>query len=342
LRYKIIAPCCKATNIVNLKSFIDKNTGLRCKSCFNKHVSEVQKNTQKIEYDNSLVSAHIYYEHTGYLHIKSLLEEHFIIQKADHYSKADFIVKPKNINTDQWMKVQLKTTQKPICKQYLFKVSKKNYDNHLLWLICIEDKKMWLMNGEVSKNHTNIAIGITTKNKQFEITDNLIEKTNEFYNLLPKYTQNECNTTTNAYLSREQEYYKKRENFKYLNITYPEIEGTVYDLKVNNYKVQDKVCKIVKTENAYSIPIHKRVNTKPHPYEKCDNDYYWIWLQDTNYFYIFPEQILIDNNYVLDNTKDNKCKKFLYMILNKDAWYNNYKYDITDNNLEVKLKNLFI
>ncbi len=342
-KYKFKTACCKSINQVDLKNFVYKNVGIKCKECLKKTMCNNENNLIKFKNNEFNAPSTVYLEHTCYLYIKTLLDKDFIVNKTEHYAQADFILKPINNNKDEWLKVQLKTTEKHVNEQYIFKMSNKNYDNHLLCLFCFNDKRIWLMDGKIAKNYVNISVGTSdkTKYKQYEVSDNIVDKINEFYNSLTKYKENDCSIYNNIYRIREQEYFKKRENMKYLKLEYPEIEGTVYDLLINKYKVQDKACGKIKTENAYSIPLIRHIGRKKTNYKINDNDFYWIWLDNTNYFFIIPQQILIDNNYI-STEENNKCKTYLYIVLNSNKWYNEYKYDITDPDLENKLSNIFI
>ena len=82
---------------------------------------------------------------------------------------------------------------------------------------------------------------------------------------------------------------KHEEKFTKFNYEYPEVEGTIYDLKINNFKVQDK----------------KEINENQFHMKKV------IWLENYDYFFIFPEKILIEKDIikVLKNNIDKKLKK---------------------------------
>ena len=71
------------------------------------------------------------------------------------------VIKPKINNNDEWIKIQLKTTGHIQKYQYQFTINNKNYDNHLLILLSIENKEMWYFNGrELSidnSKHKNLS-----------------------------------------------------------------------------------------------------------------------------------------------------------------------------------------
>ena len=80
---------------------------------------------------------------------------------------------------------------------------------------------------------------------------------------------------------------------------------------MNNLKIQDKIYGIVDKTN-YKVYIQKLNKRKYIPYEKGDNDFYWIWLENSDKKYIV---------HIYINMKDNTDK----------YWYNSYKFNINDN-----------
>ena len=350
IKYEIL--CCNKIIESSYSSFRHKKIKDKCYKCIMNNTDFKEKLSQKhSNRDNEYNVPHaIYQEYTGYKYIKELLDKDFVVKKSPNYCKSDFIIKPITNNKDEWIKVQLKTTSHIQNYQYLFPILYKDYDNHLLILLSIEDKEMWFMNGNICKDIKGININKKTgKYKDNEIyMDNIIQETNNYYNNLQKYTEEQCNACINDMSKREYEFYKKRENLNLnFNIEYPEIEGTVYDLKINNYKIQDKVYGIVDKRN-YKIYVQKLRNKKHVQYDKGDNDFYWLWLDKSDYFFIIPENALIENN-IIRTPEDEIDKKYNTHIYikpyedNKDKyWYNNYKYDYKDKKLVTKINNLFV
>ena len=351
LNLKYESPCCNAIIDMSYSGFRHKKIKNKCYKCIMNNIDYKQKLSEKLSNRNNEfnVSYSIYQEYLGYLYIKELLEKDFVVKKTTHYTQTDFIIKPKINNNDEWLKIQLKTTGHIKKYQYMFTINNKNYDNHLLILLSIEDKEMWYFNGDICKDTKNISINKKTgTHKKNEIyKDNIIEETTKYYNLLQKFTEKDCNIIKHKFLLREYEFYKKREELNLeLNFEYPEIEGTVYDLKINNFKVQDKVYGIIDNTN-YNIYIQKLVRGKHLSYDKGDNDFYWLWLDKSNYFFVIPEDILIDKNIIKtpNDDKDKKYESHIYIkphINDKEKlWYNNYKYDITDKDIKEKICNIF-
>jgi len=349
IKYEIL--CCNKIIESTYSGFRHKKIKDKCYKCIMNNTVYKQKMSDKhSNRDNEYnVPYTIYQEYKGYKYIKELLEKDFLVKKTLNYCKTDFIIKLKTNINDEWLKVQLKTTEHIQKYQYLFTLNNKNYDNHMLILLSLKDKEMWYMNGDICKDIKRI--NINKKNgtyKDNEINkDNIIQKTKEYYNNLHKFTEDQCNEIINKNAKREYEFYKKRENLIHnKKIEYPEIEGTVYDLKINNYKIQDKVYGIIDKKN-YKIYIQKLIHSKYVPYDKGDNDFYWLWLDKSDYFYVIPEKIVIEKNIIktLNDDKDKKYETHIYIKPyehdKEKYWYNNYKYDITDKDINNKINNLF-
>jgi hypothetical protein len=351
LKYQV--PCCNKILESIYRNFTKKKDKGKCYKCLMNGTDFKQKLSDKhSDRSNEFNVPHtIYQEYQGMTYLKDLLEKEFDIKKPALYCKADMIIKPKSEKNDLWLKVQIKTTGKNYNNYYKFYPHNKNYDNHLLILMSIEDKKIWFFDGELSKNIKDLII--STKNDKYksnEITeDNIIKSTQEFYDKLEKFTEKKSIEFDNKNSQREYLYFKKREdkfpNFVYV---YPEVEGTVYDLKINNYKVQDKVYSIVDKTN-YKAYIQKQYKRNRIPYEKGDNDLYWIWLENSDYFFLFPESVLIEQNIIktLDDNSDKKYLDHIYINMKDNTdntnkyWYNSYKYNIKDKGIVNKIYNRF-
>jgi hypothetical protein len=94
LKYKFKTSCCKSLNTVDLKSFVNKNVGVKCKTCIKKTMYNPKNILNKFQNNEFNVPSTIYLEHSCYLNIKSLLDKDFIVNKTEHYAQADFILKP--------------------------------------------------------------------------------------------------------------------------------------------------------------------------------------------------------------------------------------------------------
>jgi hypothetical protein len=135
----------------------------------------------------------------------------------------------------------------------------------------------------------------------------------------------------NIYHEREEIYRQKIfNNFNFLNIEMPKYHQSYYDIIINNKKIQEKVAGM-RTNNIYSCSLYRSNGYKKfQSYKLGMNDYYWIHIENTDIFYIFPEKILKEYDLIDNNKKYNS----IYLNLNKNDWYNEYQYNY--NNIDKK------
>jgi hypothetical protein len=334
--------CCNIEKIMRIHCFVKQPRSDICKECQNK-LSKLKSdnNCNIIEYDS-------------YKYFTSLLNN-FDIVKTKEGCRFDLAIKDKNINEDKYLQIQLKSTvKKSNDKSYSFSLNNNTYQNGIICLICSNDNKIWILDGAINKNNKKISIGNnSTKYSKYEVNkDNINNSLLKFYNDKEKFSKEICLTPINIYQQREQKYMKLREDkMKYLQITYPEIEGQCYDLIINGYKVQDKVIgKRSDRKNSYIISLYRnngRTNCKRNYrcYNKGDNDFYWFWYDDSSLFYVVKEEDLIKLKCVQeDNDLDNKRIQLTFSyndspvktLLDKNV------YDYNDPELESKLNKLFL
>lgn len=344
--------CCKKNAKISLHNFLNnKLTGIQCLSCKCKERMNTPNN-------DIGVSNTIYIEYLGFNYIKQLLEKDFNIIKINTYSKADFLIKPKNIDKDEYIMIQLKTTSTIEKNSYNFRINYNDYKGILIIAVCIDDKKIWFVDPSTIKTATRLYINKDNKDNLIN-NENIIEKLLIEYNKYTKVPSNYFDTNNdNKYKIREHEMYKLREQIlPNLVYEYPDIECTVWDLKINGLKIQDKVSKN-KSNTSYSFSISKcknknrktifnnktfnPVNYKCMPYELGDNDFYWLWLYNTDYFYVIPERVLFNNEYIIaKNAPVNNLLKKLILYDIKENKYDDYKLNKNDKNLEKKLLEIF-
>jgi hypothetical protein len=123
---------------------------------------------------------------------------------------------------------------------YSFCLNKKNYDNILIILICIEEQKLWIIPGNNIKNKVKVNISKVSKYNTYLVDDNL--KVNLFIDkYLGEIKQDKLeifNTPISIYQKREQEYISKREKYiNFLDYKYPEIQGTFVDFYIGDKKI---------------------------------------------------------------------------------------------------------
>ena len=261
-----------------------------------------------------------------------LQELDFEIIKAFDGCHVDLIYRPKNVKKDEWVGIQVKTT-KHANPTYGFHVHTE-YKNCLLLLYCCEDKNVWII-PENTIHIIKVDIGFKkSKYNIYKVTkESTIEsKLHHLYETTSKHPFNVLDKPVNIYQEREQEFRKYREEkINFLKFEYDEMEGTVYDFRIGNYKIQEKVCKMNKDTRKYSFGIYKNngiVDKKRSfcQYDIGDNDFYWLNCEDKKNFFIIPEKILIDRKLIGDKTKKGRISFRLTLDgeLYKKSWLNDY------------------
>jgi hypothetical protein len=282
-------------------------------------------------------------EYKAFCYIRELLQERFDVKKLHEGCLADFAIKPKEIEEDKWLQIQLKS--KEGCFQ--FHLHKADYEGMPIICCCPKYEKILILDGKDFKNILGVTLGKKSKYNKYNVeSKNMCEKSLAIYNTYELHPIDIIDIPQNAVQKREREYKKKRERLiDFLTYEYPEIEGLVWDFKVNGLKVQEKVVEESKTyKGYYGVTLCKSDGWKnkkltKQSYAQGDNSFYWIQLQDCQYFYIFPEKILIEHNiiktnddnktsmrlslYPLDTRKNNKSSKwareYLFDYENLDA-----------------------
>jgi len=197
---------------------------------------------------------------------------------------------------------------------------------------------MWLIPENIIGQQKKVSIGCNkSKYNIYKVTkENIIDKLNELYNITTKFDFDKLNTPINIYQQREQDFRKYRENkIDFIQFHYDNMEGSVYDFKIGDLKVQEKVVKI-SDDNKSLFQLCKnngRVNNKQNQcqYDIGDNDFYWINCDDKKNFFVIPEKTLV-NKKLVGNEKENNNRKFFKItikeILHKSiSWLQPYMFD---------------
>jgi hypothetical protein len=127
----------------------------------------------------------------------------------------------------------------------------------------------------------------------------------------------------------------------FIKFTPNSMEGLVYDFKIGNKKVQEKVGSIVHNNpNSFCFSLVKydcRVNKKGiyKCYEEGDNDFYWLHCKN-ELFYVIPEKVLIENGYTGIDCK--RSKLYVSPTNNNTDWCNDYLFDYNNIDKEKLLK----
>jgi len=302
-----------------------------CKECLYENQSIIRKETAK---KDGLTVA-LFQEYESICYLKNILEESFHFEILDECCKADIGIKPKDVDDDLWIGMQVKSTsssQDDKKYKYNFATHKNDYSGLLVICVCVKDKKIWSVDPDIIKGLDGFQVIEKPGTKYFNYKVRNSDLSNVIfsaYNNLEKQPFDVINKPLVATSQQEQEFKKNRINkINFLNFEKPYMNCLVYDFKINGKKVQEKVA-----SKEYVIHLHKSNGVgKKQPYEQGDNDFYWINLQDKKYFYIIPESVLIENGYIKSTDTDGKTKLSLqpkpyFANGHKNQWVNQYMYN---------------
>ena len=271
--------------------FRNRGTGVICPKCIN-----VKNAKSKKEENTGIIN--IYNELNGITYFTELVKEHFEIVKCFDGCKCDIAFRPLNITDDIWCGIQVKTTI--LCKsEYPFHLD-KCYENLIILCICNVDKKIWAIPYENVKDIKKITIGLKrSKYNIYELTnENIISKLNELYNNTNKFDFETLDTPSNIYQKREKEYRRYREKIlNFIKFDDNNMEGLVYDLKIGDKKIQEKVGGLHKKgKKSYHFCLFKNdglfeKKRRFTQYKLGDNDIYWLNCEGKKYFYVIPEYL---------------------------------------------------
>jgi hypothetical protein len=341
---------CGHLNICRYAHFKNDNYGRLCKDCSKADVKE--KADERVKDDNMICQA---VEADGNNIICKAVVNDFEIIRTYEGCLADLLIRPIGTETDEWLAVQAKATKgKGSQHRYLFAINNE-YSDMVLCLISIEDKKVWVIDSNNIENITSIGISKTnteskSKYDKYEVSLNeLSTRLFNLYNNEKLITKESGMTPISVQCKKEVEYRLIREEkLSFLEFEYPDIQCSVWDFKVNGFKIQEKV--LVKDKNVIKANFSKikgKHNAKS-PYEEGDNDFYWFHFQNSSMFYIIPESILKKEGYIKTTENKGQTCITLYPMLTLEevrdksykSWKLNnflYSYDRPDDMKRVKL-----
>jgi hypothetical protein len=318
---------------ISYHKFTRKKDNIICQNCRYKNLSE----KQIIAYSEEK-NCKLHLESNSIKFLENIISGSFEFKKTFEGCKADVAIKPKNINQDKWLGIQMKSTLNKIIKKnnvgYNFSICKE-YENMITICIAYQDKKLWIFdNDDIKHIKTVLTIREKSKYNQFEANKEiLVNILLDKYLQLPKFTFNELDTPLSNNVKLEYEYRKLRESkLNFLNFINNENQGEVYDFKIVNKKIQEKVSSVKNNKiESYSFNLHKmggRKNGKRtrQNYKLGDCDIYWFHCKDTTKFYVIPENILAEKDYV--GNSDGKPKSLIISKTNKNTfWSKDYLFD---------------
>jgi hypothetical protein len=321
---------CGHNHNVYYNVFKSRDTGVICPPCRHKLNSNLKKEFMK----NDKISKIIYIEqeYNVIKKLENIVENNFNFIKAFDGCKVDIIYKPKTILSDEWVGIQVKTSNK-INVIYSFCIN-KTYENCLILLYCCEDENMWLIPENII-NKKKISIGLNkSKYDIYNVKkDNIINKLSELYNNSNKFDFKTLNTPQNVYQRREQNFREFREQtIKFIQFHYNQLEGTVYDFKINGLKIQEKISNVVKNHCIFFLRKNKgKINGKQNKtqYSNGDNDFYWLNSEKRDFFLVIPEKILIDHDYIGNENKEKYILKITFneVLHHKMNWLQSYLFN---------------
>ena len=319
---------CGHTHIVFYNVFKSRGTGIVCPSCKNKEIGNNKKD--KMENNELSKICNIEQEYKFIKNFQEFIKNDFEIIKAFDGCNVDIIYRPKMITHDKWVGIQVKTTNVRHLT-YSFHIN-NTYNNCLLLFYCCEDDTMWLIPENIIGTQKKVSIGYyKSKYNIYKMNkDNIINKLNELYNITSKFNFDILDKPINIYQQREQLYRKHREEkINFINFQYDEIEGTVYDFKIKNLKIQEKVTSINNTNYTCIFQLckkngYKNKKTINKQYDIGDNHFYWLNCDNKQTFFVIPENILIDKGFI-GNKIENKNRQFLKITVkeklhHKSSW----------------------
>jgi len=347
VRIEFIGVCGHNSNAV-FTNFKSRGTGIRCKECVKKDTSAVLKNNDKLLTHNI--------EANSINLINKYLSEYYEIVRTNEGCRADLALREIGKEEDEWIPVQVKSTEKMCHKMYSFRGLKDEYKDMLLICVCTSEEKIWVMPyNELSIKCSTLNISEISKYNDYGCGNNII--LNRYIDLhknkCVRQYLDECLLPISDLQQREQEYIKKRQTYiDFLKFETLEIQNTPTDFIVNGKKVQEKVAGYDNYHNSLNIYLssnngkNKNGSRIFRTYKLGENDYYWIHSSIDDKFWIIPEIELYNREYISDSTK-NMHNTVIHIPVNKESisnvreWLKDYEYDYQNINRDKILK-LFI
>lgn len=331
-----------------IHQFKNRGTGINCNACIKEQV-KISAKTNAKDTNGNVKANKIEYE--SYKIIKSLISASFDIERTFEGCLVDILIKPNHITNDQWLPIQLKSTDTTRNNIYSFRLHNE-YSKMLLLLHSITDNKFWCIDGSSVTDLSKISIGlINSKYNTYKISSHdLCNKLLEFYDKFNLVTKESANIPIGKRKITEYEYTKLREEkITFIEFDYPEMQSQCFDFQINQYKIQEKVGSQC-NHNHISFSIRKRNGTKDGkqctdiPYNIKDNDFYWFHMPDKKQFFIIPAQILYNHGFLADDKQTGKTSIHLYYDKTdkprKTDWAQEYKFSYENPDQE-KLLNMF-
>lgn len=251
-------------------------------------------------------------EAESFVHISKHLEPILEVKRTHEGCLADFLVRPWGTNDDAWMQVQLKTTQKAVNgTAYIFSLHKR-YPGCIILCHCISDERFWVFRDyELPEKCLGIR-GAKSKYARNEVhQSDLSTMLKGLYDTTCHIPFDDAMIPVSQTQRIEYEYRLKREKFfNDVRFEYPTYEHRRYDFTVNGKKYQEKVATL--KDGRYIFKSK---------YVLGDNDFYIVHIPDTDFWYCFPEDRLIENQ--------NTSGCITINLTKHQKWYQPYRHTYT-------------
>jgi hypothetical protein len=345
---------CGHLNNTRFSHFKSDGYGRLCDKCTKENASI---NTLARYEDNKMLCQET--ELVGYNIFKELVQDEFDVLRTYEGCLADVIIKPKNIESDEWISVQLKSTKgKGSQNRYMF-VLQTEYKNMVLCCISNSDQKIWLFDSQSIPKVGSLGItknNESSKSKYDKFETDASELSNNlkgFYLSETHVTKKDGMTPISESCKTELKYRLLREQkMDFAKFEYPGLHCSVWDFKLNGFKVQEKT--LISEKKGIGLKAHFNKhggkNKERMPYEEGDNQFYIYHYQDQNKFYLLPEIVLINDGIVKTRDCAGKKQMVLYPMLSLDeakqkkyktADYNKYIYSYDSPEDMAKVKTIF-
>lgn len=216
------------------------------------------------------------------------------------------------------------------------------HPNVVVVMLYVDLQKIWVFEPDQLEIKTYYAMDKTNnKYSQFFVEKNILStKLKELYEKqIYNDTFENANEPISSSVKLEYTYVLKRRNtIKFLDFVENNITSLVYNFKIFDLKVQEKVFS-PQRKNIYATSLcknHGRQNKGP--YEQGDNDIYWLNVNDGIYdFYVIPEYEMIRIECV--TTSETIGSSYFNLRTHRD-WLGDYKFNYNTINEPMEKKRL--
>ena len=143
-----------------------RGTGKRCKDCVKKETSDTLKNQE--DFQNNITELKSIQLITKYL-------SQYEIVRTNEGCRVDLAIREKGKEEDEWIPVQVKSTEKMCHKMYSFRGLKDEYKDMLLICVCVSEEKIWVIPyNELNIKARNLNISEFSKYNDYGCGNNRI------------------------------------------------------------------------------------------------------------------------------------------------------------------------